>query len=169
MFPVYGGTAPGFTSASVLVSDPFGDSAGAGLTGAWTGGDVESIGMGHPTGAVARLSSIVTVSITEVPALVIVLGWTSAVVAGSTAALPECAPAPLAASIMEAQQGGFPPVARAVSVADSMAEVSEVAVSTAEVAAGVSAARSRLFDHTSGVLRELLISLGKLQQRKETT
>src|SRR5208282_1986941 len=151
MFPVYGGTAPGFTSASVLVSDPFGDSAGAGLTGAWTGGDVESIGMGHPTGAVARLSSIVTVSITEVPALVIVLGWTSAVVAGSTAALPECAPAPLAASIMEAQQGGFPPVARAV-----------------EVAAGVSAARSRLFDHTSGVLRELLISLGKLQQRKET-
>src|SRR5580700_10472766 len=107
-----GGTAPEFTSASVLVSDPFGDSAGAGLPGAWTGGDVESIGMARPTGTVARLSSIVTVSITAIMALVIVPGWTSAVVAGSTAARPEHAPAPLAASIMEAQRGGFPPVAR---------------------------------------------------------
>jgi hypothetical protein len=107
--------------------------------------------MGRPTGTVARFSSIVTVSITALLALVIVLGRTRAVVAGSTAARPECAPAPLAASIMEAQRGGFPPVARAVSEADSKAEVSaaaafpEVAASTVE-AAGVSAARRRLFD-----------------------
>src|ERR1700735_937271 len=115
MFPACGGTAPEFTSVSVLVSDPFGDSAGAGPTGAWTGGDAESIGigwptgaggrlilrvtvfipgvlgMGRPTGAVARLTSIVTVSITAILALGIALGWTSAVVAVSTAARPECA------------------------------------------------------------------------------
>jgi hypothetical protein len=102
---------------------------------------------------VVRLSSIVTVSITAVLALVIVLGSTSAVVAGSTAARPERDPAPLAALIMEAQRGGFPPVARAVSEADSMAEVSAVAASTAEVAVGVSAARRRLLDRTSGVLK----------------
>src|SRR5208282_255241 len=107
MFLACGGTAREFTSASVLVLDPFGDSAGVGLTGAWTGGDVESFGMEHPTGAVARPSSIATVSITAILALVIVLGWTSAVVAGSTAALPECAPARLAASITGAQQGDF--------------------------------------------------------------
>jgi len=101
---------------------------------------------------VARLSSIVTVSITALLALVIVLGWTSVVVAGSTGARPECAPAPLAASIMEAQRGGSPPVARVVSEADSQAEVSAAAASTVE-AAGVSAARRRLFDRASGVLK----------------
>jgi len=65
------------------------------------------------------------------------------VVAGSTAALPECAPARLAASITGAQQGDFPLVARAASaVADSTAE-----------AAGVSAARRRLLGCTWDVLK----------------
>jgi hypothetical protein len=120
---------------------------------------VEFFGMGSPTGTVAPLSSIVTVSITAILALVIVLGWTSAVVAGSTAARPECAPAPLAASIMEAQREGFPPEARAVSEADSMAEASvaagsEVAASTVE-AAGVNAPWRRLFGRNTGVLKSI--------------
>jgi hypothetical protein len=162
MFPVCGGTAPEFTSASVSVWDPIGDSAGAGLTGAWIGGDVESIGMGRPIGAVALPSSIVTVSITAIQALVIVPGWTSAVVAGSAAAHPECAPAPLADSIMEAHRGGFPLVARAVSEADSMEEVSAAAASTAEdsaAVAAVSAARHRRFDCASGVWENFYLPL----------
>jgi len=118
--------------------------------------------MGRPIGAVARLSSIVTVSITAILALVIVLGWTSAVVTGSAAARPECAPAPLAASIMEAQRGGFPPVVRAVSAAGSAAEVSVEA-------AGASADRRRLFDRTSGVLKNFVNALYSSLLLFETT
>src|ERR1700683_5465396 len=49
-FPASGGMAPDFTSVSVLISDPFGDSAGDGPTGVWTGGDVASTGMVLHTG-----------------------------------------------------------------------------------------------------------------------
>ena len=132
------------TSALGLALDPFGDMAGAGLAGAWTGGDVESILAALLIGAAALLSSIVAAIITALPALPIALGRASVSVAFSKGGRPACARAPLTASITEAQQGAFRPAVRAVSgdFVEAVSVASEAVVSAAEAAVGVNSAQS---------------------------
>jgi hypothetical protein len=123
--------APDFTSVSVLISDPFGDSAGDGPTGVWTGGEVASTGMVLRIGVAARLSLIVTASIEAIPGSVIAIFRTSAALADSAIAPLACARVPLAASGTEAQREVFPPAVRRASAADSTAAASAVVDSTA--------------------------------------
>jgi|HubBroStandDraft_6_1064221.scaffolds.fasta_scaffold228885_3 hypothetical protein len=130
-FPAFGGMVQGSTSALVLALDPFGDMAGAGLAGASTGGDAESILAAPPIGMAVPLSSIVTATITAILALVNDLDRQSVSVAASMGARRVCVRVPLVASITEGQRGDFRLVDKAVSE-DLAAEASEAAVSAAE-------------------------------------